>query len=151
MRYPLPLFWALPPWRAFAKWTCDTPPPPHKRGISAILARCPMKTRQNACDTPLCCNTISKGYCTMTPQNDSKMSFRLVSLSTPGCHNGPIFLKTCFGVLETSFRAKTCTNFLKISLTSRKYALTSRKYALTSRKYALTSRKDFKEYCYEIF
>ena len=28
-----------------------TPPPP-KRGISAILARHPTKTRQNACDTP---------------------------------------------------------------------------------------------------
>ena len=37
-------------------------PPPYKRGISAILARYPMKTRQNACDTPLC-DTISKGYC----------------------------------------------------------------------------------------
>ena len=38
--------------------------PPHKKGISAILARYPMnfKTRQNACDTPLC-DTISKGYC----------------------------------------------------------------------------------------
>ena len=44
-----------------AKWRCDTPPPP-KRGISAILAQYPMKTRQNACDTPLC-DTISKGYC----------------------------------------------------------------------------------------
>ena len=28
-----------------AKWRCDTPPP-RKRGISAILARYPMKTRQ---------------------------------------------------------------------------------------------------------
>ena len=37
-------------------------PPPLKRGISAILARYPMKTRQNGCDTPLC-DTISKGYC----------------------------------------------------------------------------------------
>ena len=36
--------------------------PRHKRGISAILARYPLKTRQNACDTPLC-DTISKGYC----------------------------------------------------------------------------------------
>ena len=49
-----------------AKWSCDTPPqrgylsdtcaipyemPPHKRGISAIPARYPMKTRQKACDT----------------------------------------------------------------------------------------------------
>ena len=37
-------------------------PPPLKRGISAILARYPMKTRQMGCDTPLC-DTISKGYC----------------------------------------------------------------------------------------
>ena len=28
------------------------PPPPHKKGISAILARYPVKARQNACDTP---------------------------------------------------------------------------------------------------
>ena len=28
------------------------PPPPRKRGISAILARYPMKTRHNACNTP---------------------------------------------------------------------------------------------------
>ena len=38
------------------------PPPPPKRGISAILARYPMKTRQMGCDIPLC-DTISKGYC----------------------------------------------------------------------------------------
>ena len=38
------------------------PPPPHKRGISAILARYHMKIRQNGCDTPIC-DTISKGYC----------------------------------------------------------------------------------------
>ena len=44
-----------------AKWRCDTPPP-HKRGISAILVRTPLKTRQGACDTPLC-DTISKRYC----------------------------------------------------------------------------------------
>ena len=36
-----------------------TNPPPLKRGISAILARYPLKTRQSACDTPLC-DTISK-------------------------------------------------------------------------------------------
>ena len=29
-----------------AEWRCDTPPPPKKRGISAILARYPMKARQ---------------------------------------------------------------------------------------------------------
>ena len=38
------------------------PPPPRKRGISAILARHHMKTKQNTCDTPLC-DTISQGYC----------------------------------------------------------------------------------------
>ena len=44
-----------------AKWRCDTPPP--SKGVSqAILVRYPMKTRQNACDNPLC-DTISKGYC----------------------------------------------------------------------------------------
>ena len=32
---------------------------------------------------------------------------------TPGCHNGPKFLATCFEVLETSFQAKICTNFPK--------------------------------------
>ena len=36
-----------------AKWRCDTTP--NKRGISVILARYPMKTRQNACDTPPGC------------------------------------------------------------------------------------------------
>ena len=41
-----------------AKWRCDTPP--HKRGISAILARYHMKTRHKGCDAPLC-DTISKG------------------------------------------------------------------------------------------
>ena len=42
-----------------AKWSCDTPP---KRGISTILARYPMKTRQMGATPPLC-DTISKGYC----------------------------------------------------------------------------------------
>ena len=36
--------------------------PPLKEGISAILARYPMKNKPNGCDTPLC-DTISKGYC----------------------------------------------------------------------------------------
>ena len=36
--------------------------PPLKRGISAILARYPMKTRQMGAIPPLC-DTISKGYC----------------------------------------------------------------------------------------
>ena len=33
--------------------------PPHKRDISAILARDPFETRHNSCH----CDTISKGYC----------------------------------------------------------------------------------------
>ena len=37
-------------------------PPPLKRGISAILARYPMKIRQMGAIPPLC-DTISKGYC----------------------------------------------------------------------------------------
>ena len=43
VRYPLSLFGAFPPWRA-----CEVEVryPPLKRGISAILARYPMKTRQ---------------------------------------------------------------------------------------------------------
>ena len=32
------------------------------------------------------------------------VSFQLVSFQTPGCHNIPKFLKTCFEVLETSGR-----------------------------------------------
>ena len=35
--------------------------PPLKRGISAIPARYPMKTRQSACDTPLCDTLSRKG------------------------------------------------------------------------------------------
>ena len=44
----------------------------------------------------------------------------LISLKTPGCHNGPKFLETCFEVLETSFQAKICTNFPKICTNSPK-------------------------------
>ena len=52
VRYPVPLFRAFP-LGEHARWRCDTPPPPH-RGISAILARYPMKTRQSCgCSTPL--------------------------------------------------------------------------------------------------
>ena len=51
VRYtPPPLFWALPPWRAFEVEVRY--PPPNKRGISAIRVRNHMKTRQNACDAP---------------------------------------------------------------------------------------------------
>ena len=60
-RYPLPLFLSVSPLESMRSGGAM---PPHKRGISAILARYPMKTRQNACDTPLC-DTISKGYCTI--------------------------------------------------------------------------------------
>ena len=45
VRYPLPLFSAFPPWRA-GEVEVRYPPPPQKRGISAILARYPFKTRQ---------------------------------------------------------------------------------------------------------
>ena len=51
VRCPLPLFSAFPPWRA-----CEVevryPPPPTKRSISAILARYPLKTRQDAVRCP---------------------------------------------------------------------------------------------------
>ena len=60
---PPPAFLSVSPlesmWRGGA-----IPPPPHKRGISAILARYRMKTRQNAWETPLC-DIILKGYCTI--------------------------------------------------------------------------------------
>ena len=49
VRYPLLLFWAFP-LGEHAKWRCDTPP--LKRGISAILARYPMKTRQMSAIPP---------------------------------------------------------------------------------------------------
>ena len=39
-----PPFLSVFPIGEHAKWRCDTPP--HKRGISAILARYPMKTRK---------------------------------------------------------------------------------------------------------
>ena len=42
-------------------WRCDTPPL-KKRGISAIPARYPKKTRQKGAIPPLC-DTISKRYC----------------------------------------------------------------------------------------
>ena len=41
---PPPPFLSISPLREHAKWGCDTPP--LQRGISAILARYPMKTRQ---------------------------------------------------------------------------------------------------------
>ena len=42
---PPPHFLSVSPLGGHAKWRCDTPPP-LKRGISAILARYPVKTRQ---------------------------------------------------------------------------------------------------------
>ena len=54
-------FLSVSPLGEHAKWRCDTPPP-LKRGISAILARHPMKTMQMGAIPPLC-DTISKGYC----------------------------------------------------------------------------------------
>ena len=56
---PPPPFLSVSPWRSYE---VEVRYPPPKRGISAVLARYPMKTRQNACDTPLC-DTISKRYC----------------------------------------------------------------------------------------
>ena len=43
VRYPSPLFWAFPPWR---ECEVEVRYPPLERGISAIPARYPMKTRQ---------------------------------------------------------------------------------------------------------
>ena len=60
VRYPLPPFLSVSPLESMR--SAGAIPPPLKRGISAILAQYPMKTRQNACDTPLC-DTISKRYC----------------------------------------------------------------------------------------
>ena len=42
---PPPPFLSVSPLGEHAKWRCDTPPPP-TRGISAILARYPVKTRR---------------------------------------------------------------------------------------------------------
>ena len=67
--------------------------PPLKRGISAILARYPMKTRQTGCDAPLC-DTISKGYCAnrglsrtwpLSPQIPKRHASRTKSTEFPEC------------------------------------------------------------------
>ena len=76
-------------------------------------------------------------------ENGTIVLFLLVSLWTPGCHNGPKFLETCFEVLKLVSKWKYALTSRKYALTFPKYALTPRKYALSSRKYALTSRKDF--------
>ena len=59
VRYPLPFSDRFPPLESMQSG--GTIPLP-KRGISAILARYPMKTRQIGAIPPLC-DTISKGYC----------------------------------------------------------------------------------------
>ena len=60
VRYPLPLFWTFPPWRA-----CEVevryPPPPQKGYLSDTCA-IPYENKGIGCDTPLC-DTISKRYC----------------------------------------------------------------------------------------
>ena len=58
VRYPLPLFWAFPPWRAREVEVLD---PPSKWYLSDTCA-IPHENKANGCDTPLC-DTISKGYC----------------------------------------------------------------------------------------
>ena len=57
-------FLSVSPLGEHAKRRCDTPPPPPPQQgyLSDTCRNLPMKTRQNACDTPLC-DTISKGYC----------------------------------------------------------------------------------------
>ena len=58
---PPPVLSVFPPLRAFAKWRCDTPPPPQK-GYLSDTCTIPYENKANGCDTPLC-DTISKGYC----------------------------------------------------------------------------------------
>ena len=60
VRYPLPLFWAFPLWRA-----CEVEmryPPPPKTGYLSDTGAIPCENKANGCDTPLC-DTISRGYC----------------------------------------------------------------------------------------
>ena len=57
VRYPLPLFWAFPPWRACKSGGAI----PHKGYLSDTSA-IPHDNKANGCDTPLC-DTISKRYC----------------------------------------------------------------------------------------
>ena len=68
--------------------------PPLKRGISAILARYHMKTRQMAhygCHTPFC-DTISKGYCAIwggISHWAAKITVQEMSGKTPGIPRHP--------------------------------------------------------------
>ena len=50
VRYPLSLFWAFPPLRAFAKWRCDTSPP--QKGYLSDTCPIPYENKANGCDTP---------------------------------------------------------------------------------------------------
>ena len=55
---PPPPFLSVSPLESMRSGGAISPP---QKGISAILARHPIKPGQSACDTPLC-DTISKGY-----------------------------------------------------------------------------------------
>ena len=102
VRYPPPFPERFPP-GDHAKWRCD-PPPPHKTGISAILARYPMKTMQNTCDTPLCdlCDTASRigplsarFYCDLNSDwNITRVSRRKKIVAIPGHF---VFIFLCLG------------------------------------------------------
>ena len=62
VRYPLPLFWAFPPWKA-----CEVEvryPPPQKGHLSDTCT-IPCENKAKACDTPLC-DAISKRYYAIT-------------------------------------------------------------------------------------
>ena len=48
--YPVPIFLSVSPWSMRSRGAIPLPP---QRGISAILARCPMKTRQMGAIPPL--------------------------------------------------------------------------------------------------
>ena len=52
VRYPLPFFLSNSPLESMRSGGAIHPPPPHERGIAAILARYPLQTRQNACGAP---------------------------------------------------------------------------------------------------
>ena len=98
------------------------PPPPHTKGASesAMLARYPMKTRQNACDTPLC-NTISKGYCAIGggisrtgPLSSQPMKSRTLSQRPKGKEGqGKPWLKRC---LIVCLSQSICLNLHSVAI-----------------------------------
>ena len=106
---------------------------PLKRGISAILARDPMKTRQMGAIPPLC-NIISKGYCAIwggISQWGAKPILRflppLFTASKPGFGGGacavaltsPSHLCNCLnGMLawEDGIRSSLCCCKVKLAL-----------------------------------